>query len=163
MDGALNEYEGLDPENFPLIIFFKGGDQTPEEKFKNRKLYEEKKNVATLIEFLKNNTFHAIKDILKLENEDQIEEQEKNEEEDEEDNEGGDHNDVDVSNQDINDNDINNQDDNDDQDDHDDDQDLENPQNQGEDEKFGEQDDLNPENLKMEEEKESNFHIKEDI
>ena len=79
MDGTLNEYDGLDVEGFPSIIFFKGGELTPEDKFKGRKVYEGERNVGSLIEFLKNNTFHGIHDIITLPNEAQIEAQENEE------------------------------------------------------------------------------------
>ena len=81
MDGTLNEYDGLDTEGFPSVLLFKGGDNTPEEKFKNRKLYEGERSVAALIEFMKNNTHHGVSDVITLENEAHIEEQEKADEE----------------------------------------------------------------------------------
>ena len=81
MDGTTNEYDGLEIEGFPSIVFFKGGDHSPEEKFKNKKVFEGERNVAAIIEFLKNNTHHEIKEVLTLDNEIAIEEQEKAEEE----------------------------------------------------------------------------------
>lgn len=81
MDGTTNEYEGVEIEGFPTIIFFKGGNSTPEEKLKNKKLFDGERTVAGMIEFLKNNTHHGINDVITLENEAQLEEQEKAEEE----------------------------------------------------------------------------------
>lgn len=95
MDGTTNEYPGLEIEGFPSFIFFKGGEQTPENKFNNRKLYEGERNVTEVIEFLRNSTFHGISDVLSLPNEAEIEAKEKEEEEklgegDEEDSSAGD-------------------------------------------------------------------------
>jgi hypothetical protein len=80
MDGTTNEYPGMDVEGFPSVFFFKGGNQTMENKFNNRKLYEGKRNVSSVIEFLKNNTFNTISDIISLPNEAEIEAKELEEE-----------------------------------------------------------------------------------
>jgi hypothetical protein len=80
MDGTTNEYPGMDVEGFPSIFFFKGGEQTSENKFNNRKLYEGERNVSSVIEFLKNNTFNTISDIITLPNEAEIEAKELEEE-----------------------------------------------------------------------------------
>ena len=80
MDGTGNEYEGLEIEGYPALFFFKGGNSTPEDKFNNKIIYNEARNVASLLEFLKKSTHHPIIDIINLPNEYQIEQQEKEEE-----------------------------------------------------------------------------------
>jgi hypothetical protein len=81
MDGTTNEYEGLEIEGFPSILFFKGGPSTPENKIRNKQLFDGDRTVGAIIEYLKNNTHHGVNDIITLENEAQIEEQEKVEDE----------------------------------------------------------------------------------
>jgi len=80
MDGTANEYEGLAIESFPTILFYKAGSN-PHDKLTNVKHYEGDRNVKEVLSFLKNETLHPVTDVQTLENEEEIEKNEKEEEE----------------------------------------------------------------------------------
>jgi hypothetical protein len=83
MDGASNEYEGVEIEGFPTLYFFKGGPGSSKNKLSNKKVFEGERNVSSILSFLQQNVYHNITDIVTLENEAAIEEAEKKEEESE--------------------------------------------------------------------------------
>ena len=80
IDANSNEIKGIDFQAFPSFFLFKG-NLSGNEKLENKIKYTGLKNVTMMINFLRNNSYHEIKNIITLPNEDIIEEEERIEEE----------------------------------------------------------------------------------
>jgi hypothetical protein len=80
MDGNANEFDGLDLQAFPTFYLLKGG-LVGQQKLASKVKFTGTKNVSAMIEFLKNSTHHPISSVIILQNETEIEEEERIDEE----------------------------------------------------------------------------------